>query len=88
MEKTADVIIIGGGVIGLGTGYYLAPKKRREESFYGFSGYGFQPSPALGKVISELIVDGRTSTNDISSLLIERFKTGQGMLEPLTAFKK
>ncbi len=63
-------------------------EKRREEFFHGFSGYGFQPSPALGKVISELIVDGKTGTNDISSLLIERFKTGQGVLEPLTAFKK
>jgi len=54
----------------------------------GFSGHGFQHSPAVGKVISELIVDGKALTIDISSLSIERFEKGELMLEPMTAFKE
>jgi sarcosine oxidase subunit beta len=54
----------------------------------GFSGHGFQHSPAVGKVISELIVDGEATTIDISSLCIDRFETRQLILEPMTAFKE
>jgi sarcosine oxidase subunit beta len=54
----------------------------------GFSGHGFQHSPAVGKVISELIVDGKATTIDISSLSIERFGKGELILEPMTAFKE
>jgi len=54
----------------------------------GFSGHGFQHSPAVGKVISELIVDGEAATIDVSSLSIERFEKGELMLEPMTAFKE
>jgi sarcosine oxidase subunit beta len=54
----------------------------------GFSGHGFQHSPAVGKVISELITDGAASTIDISSLSIERFEKGELLLEPMTAFKE
>jgi sarcosine oxidase subunit beta len=54
----------------------------------GFSGHGFQHSPAVGKVISELIVDGKATTIDISSLSIERFEKGELLLEPMTAFKE
>lgn len=54
----------------------------------GFSGHGFQHSPAVGKVIAELIVNGEATTIDISSLSIERFKKGELILEPLTAFKE
>lgn len=53
----------------------------------GFSGHGFQHSPAVGKVISELIVEGKATTIDISSLSIERFERGELILEPMTAFK-
>jgi sarcosine oxidase subunit beta len=54
----------------------------------GFSGHGFQHSPAVGKVISELIVDGDAVTIDISSLSIERFEKGKLVVEPMTAFKE
>ena len=54
----------------------------------GLSGHGFQHSPAVGKVISELITDGEARTIDISSLSIERFEKGELLLEPLTAFKE
>lgn len=53
----------------------------------GFSGHGFQHSPVVGKVISELIIDGKATTIDISSLSIERFKRGDLLVEPMTAFK-
>lgn len=54
----------------------------------GFSGHGFQHSPAVGKVISELILEGKASMIDISSLSIERFERGELILEPMTAFKE
>ncbi len=53
----------------------------------GFSGHGFQHSPAVGKVISEIILQGEAKTIDISSLSIERFNRGELILEPMTAFK-
>ncbi len=54
----------------------------------GFSGHGFQHSPVVGKVISELITEGKAATLDISPLSIERFKRGELLLEPMTAFKE
>ncbi|MEW6375055.1 MAG: FAD-binding oxidoreductase [Thermodesulfobacteriota bacterium] len=54
----------------------------------GFSGHGFQHSPAVGKVIAELIVEGKATTIDISPLSMERFKKGEWILEPMTAFKE
>ena len=54
----------------------------------GFSGHGFQHSPAVGKVISELIAYGKASTIDISPLRIERFAKGELIEEPMTAFKE
>ncbi len=49
-------------------GFYIAA---------GFSGHGFQHSPATGKVMSELILDGRAKTIDISLLDLERFAEGR-----------
>ena len=54
----------------------------------GFSGHGFQHSPAVGNVIAELIMDGETTTADISSLSIERFERGDLLVEHMTAFKE
>jgi len=53
----------------------------------GFSGHGFQHSPAVGRVIAELIVEGKATTLDISPLSIERFSRGESIFEPMTAFK-
>lgn len=52
----------------------------------GFSGHGFQHSPAVGRVMAELIL-GEKPSIDISSLSIERFARGELIREPLTAFK-
>lgn len=54
----------------------------------GLSGHGFQHSPAVGKVIAELIVEGKATTIDISCLSIERFEKGELIPEPMTAFKE
>jgi len=51
----------------------------------GFTGHGFQHSPATGRVMSELIVDGHVSGLDIAPLSIDRFRTGKLLREPLTA---
>jgi sarcosine oxidase subunit beta len=53
----------------------------------GFSGHGFQHGPAAGMVISELILDGKSETIDITSLALTRFKEGKVIRETLTAFK-
>jgi len=41
----------------------------------GFSGHGFMHSPAVGRLMAELILSGK-STPDISSLAPERFEAG------------
>ncbi len=43
----------------------------------GFSGHGFQHSPATGKVMSEIILDGASKTVDVSMLDLERFAEGR-----------
>lgn len=49
-------------------GFYIAA---------GFSGHGFQHSPAAGKLMSELILDGAATTIDIAMLNYERFAEGR-----------
>jgi sarcosine oxidase subunit beta len=53
----------------------------------GFSGHGFQHSPAAGMVTAELIVQGRTETLDIHPLRPTRFREGDPIEEPLTSFR-
>ncbi|HEV8701462.1 MAG TPA: FAD-dependent oxidoreductase [Candidatus Polarisedimenticolia bacterium] len=43
---------------------------------YGFSGHGFKEAPVTGRLIAELILDGRTSL-DIAPLGFERFAKGE-----------
>ena len=50
------------------------------EGFYvacGFSGTGFKIGPAVGACMSELILDGRAATVDISPFTLRRFAAGQ-----------
>jgi sarcosine oxidase subunit beta len=49
-------------------GFYLA---------CGFSGTGFKTAPAVGACLAELILDGRTTTVDISGYSLERFAAGR-----------
>ncbi|MGA7383068.1 MAG: FAD-binding oxidoreductase [Terriglobales bacterium] len=43
----------------------------------GFSGMGFKISPAIGLVMSELLLDGKATSVDISSFRPNRFAEGQ-----------
>jgi glycine/D-amino acid oxidase-like deaminating enzyme len=47
----------------------------------GFSGHGLQQSPAMGRALSELILQGRFTTLDLSELGYERVITGQPLRE-------
>lgn len=47
----------------------------------GFSGHGFQHAPVVGKLLAELIVEGRARTVDISALAFERFARGELVVE-------
>lgn len=49
-------------------GFYLAN---------GFSGHGFQHAPVIGRLLAEMIVEGRATTVDVSSLGLERFTQGR-----------
>ncbi|MGH9948258.1 MAG: NAD(P)/FAD-dependent oxidoreductase, partial [Pyrinomonadaceae bacterium] len=50
----------------------------------GFSGHGVMHSPATGRALAEIILDGYASFLDVSSLSIERFAKGELLHE--TAF--
>jgi sarcosine oxidase subunit beta len=50
----------------------------------GFSGHGVMHSPATGRALAEIILDGEASFLDVSCLRLERFKTGALLHE--TAF--
>jgi len=54
------------------------------EGFYicaGFSGHGFMHGPVSGKLMSELILDGKYSTLDASMLDLDRFEQGRMIKE-------
>lgn len=52
-------------------GFYLA---------CGFSGTGFKTAPAVGRSLSEWIVDGRPATVDLSGYTLDRFVTGRTLV--------
>jgi sarcosine oxidase subunit beta len=53
----------------------------------GFSGHGFQHSPAVGMLTAELIAEGQAKTLDIHPLRPQRFREEDLIYEPLTAFR-
>ncbi|MBN4064591.1 FAD-binding oxidoreductase [Dehalococcoides mccartyi] len=42
----------------------------------GFSGHGFKLSPGIGKILSELVLDGSTDMIDVTPFRVERFVEG------------
>jgi FAD-dependent oxidoreductase domain-containing protein 1 len=62
---------IVGRVPGLSNGYLAA----------GFSGHGLQQSPAVGRGLAELILQGGYQTLDLSALGCQRVVSGQPLLE-------
>jgi sarcosine oxidase subunit beta len=65
-EMTPDHHAIIGRAPGV-EGFFLAN---------GFSGHGVMHSPATGRIVSELIVQGTTSFEDAPMLRAERFVEG------------
>ena len=49
----------------------------------GFSGHGFQHGPAVGRILSELILDGKTGF-DLSPFRYDRFQKCQKTIEWIT----
>jgi sarcosine oxidase subunit beta len=66
-ELTPDHHAIIGEAPGVG-GLFLAN---------GFSGHGVMHSPATGRILAELILDGRAELMDVSALGAERFAAGR-----------
>ena len=73
-ENTPDHHAILGGC-GAVEGLYFAK---------GFSGHGVMHSPATGRALAEIMLDGKASFLDVSCLSIERFAKGELLHE--TAF--
>jgi len=54
------------------------------EGFYicaGFSGHGFMHGPVSGKIMAEIILEGRAQTVDVSMLDLRRFEEGRMIRE-------
>jgi sarcosine oxidase subunit beta len=47
----------------------------------GFSGHGFKLSPGIGKILSDLVLDGSTDMIDIAPFRVERFAEGDLLTE-------
>jgi sarcosine oxidase subunit beta len=45
----------------------------------GFSGHGFMHSPAIGRLMAEIVLDGHASSMDIGALSLERFTARGGL---------
>jgi len=70
-EMTPDHHPILGGVPGV-PGFFLAN---------GFSGHGVMHAPATGKILSDLILTGKTELIDVSLLNLARFSEGRTIHE-------
>jgi sarcosine oxidase subunit beta len=82
----------GARVVGGWSGFYtmspdahgLIGALREPRGFYcatGFSGHGFQHSPATGLLLAEIILDGKATTLDIHALRPTRFAEGEPIVE-------
>jgi sarcosine oxidase subunit beta len=59
-------------------------RARELEGFHlinGFSGHGFQHSPAAGRILADVIIDGSPGDIDIAPFAFERFAVGRGEIE-------
>jgi sarcosine oxidase subunit beta len=66
-------------------GHALLGRSRGVENFYlanGSSGHGVMHSPALGQLLSEIILDGEATTLDVRSLRPSRFDEGEPNVGP------
>jgi sarcosine oxidase subunit beta len=82
----------GARIVGGWSGFYMMtpdghaliggfPQLRGFYCATGFSGHGFQHSPATGLLMSEIILDGHATTLDIHALRPTRFAEGEPIVE-------
>ena len=72
-----------GGYDGITTDQRAILCQAGPEGFYlccGFSGTGFKIAPAVGACMTELIVDGKSKTVDISAFNLQRFADGKPLV--------
>jgi len=43
----------------------------------GFSGHGFMHAPAIGILMTEVLLDGRARSMDVAALSLDRFAAGR-----------
>jgi len=62
----------------------LGPSASRPNFFLvnGSSGHGVMHAPALGQLVSEMLLDGRTGSLDVSVLAPDRFALGRAIAAP------
>jgi sarcosine oxidase subunit beta len=70
-EMTPDAHPLVGRLEPLANAYVVA----------GFSGHGFMHGPIAGKLLAEVILDGRATTLDIDALAPNRFSIGESVRE-------
>lgn len=66
VSQTADVVIVGAGIIGGSA----SPAR-----------HGFMHSPAIGILMTEILLDGRAISMDSGALSLDRFATGRLLAE-------
>ena len=81
LPREADVVVIGGGVVGVFTAYYLArrgvsvaPLEKGRVAEAGFSGHGFGIGTGAGHMIADIIT-GSEPIVDPRPYRPERLKT-------------
>ena len=81
LPREADVVVIGGGVVGVFTAYYLARRgvsvallEKGRVAEAGFSGHGFGIGPGAGHMIADIIT-GSEPIVDPRPYRPERLKT-------------
>jgi len=52
----------------------------------GFSGHGFQHGSAVGRILADFVLEGKTGS-ELSTLSTEHFKKGRLISEPLATFR-
>jgi glycine/D-amino acid oxidase-like deaminating enzyme len=93
-RSSYDVVIVGGAMYGSSVAWFLAnnadfngsilvdPRKRYTFIFVnGFSGHGFQQSPAMDRGTSELITYGEYRSLDLSPFNFERIANNKPFVE-------
>ena len=48
----------------------------------GSSGHGVMHSPAIGRLVAEMVLDGEATSLDVSALAPDRFARGKGIVTP------